>query len=79
MKNSFWRWVRLREGREIFKASTQLRHADGTMVTVSVEGANAEYVSAVMNGIKAKYEPIKQPKVEPPNPWTAFETLMRRK
>lgn len=80
MKNPFWRWVRLREGREVFKASTQLIHDDGTVVTVSVEGKNAEYVSAVMNGIKLRYSRKTSETTEDHDhsPWAAFERMLRR-
>ena len=54
-KNSFWKWFRLREGRTIYRTSFVLKHKDGTSCTVTVEGAHAEYVSTLANGIKARY------------------------
>lgn len=81
MKNPFWFWRRLREGREIFRATTELKHADGTVVTVTVEGAHATYVSAVMNGIKAKYAGKSAPEKPDPrgeDPWKPFEEYLRK-
>ena len=75
MKNPFWRWVRLKEGREVFKAETTLRHADGTQVTVTVTGRNAAYVSAVINSIKEKFGGKASPKSA--DPWAPFEDLKR--
>lgn len=57
-KNRFWKWFRLREGRTIYRASFVLKHYDGTPCTVTVEGAHAEYVSTLANGIKARYAEV---------------------
>lgn len=78
MKNPFWRWVRLREGREIFRATTELTHADGTKVTVSVEGRNAIYVSTVMNGIKQKYGKKQDTEPAKKSVWAPFEDFLRK-
>jgi hypothetical protein len=58
----------------VFKTSFVLKHKDGTPVTVTVEGANSDYVSALANGIKVKYMP-QPPKAEPKgldDVWDAF-------
>lgn len=75
LHNKFWRYVRLREGREVFKTSFVLKHADGTPVTVTVEGANSAYVSALANGIKAKYMP-QAPEAKPKDPEDHFGDLL---
>jgi len=53
--NRFWRWVRLREGRTIYRAELEIYHADGTPVKITVESAHAEYASAVANGLRKHY------------------------
>lgn len=77
MKNPFWSWRRLKEGRQVFKAEVIVTHADGTKVTVTVSGAHANYVSAVANGIRAKYADQKQDKPASKDIWAAFDTLKR--
>ena len=64
-KNRFWRWVRLREGRTIYKTSITVTHKDGTPCTVTVEGAHAEYVAALANGIRARYSGQSEEKATP--------------
>jgi hypothetical protein len=63
-KNRFWKWFRLREGRTIYRTSFVLKHKDGTPCTITVEGAHAEYVAALANGIKARY--AEAPRVQEP-------------
>lgn len=60
-KNRFWKWFRLREGRTIYRTSFTVHHKDGTPCTVTVEGAHAEYVAALANGMKARYTPSERP------------------
>lgn len=77
MRNPFWSWRRLKEGRQVFKAEVVITHADGTKVTVTVSGAHANYVSAVANGIRSKYsnQKPKSPALE--DVWSLFDGLKK--
>ena len=40
----------------VFKAHVILKHRDGDQITIAVHGVNAHHVSAIANGIRAKYK-----------------------
>lgn len=77
MRNPFWIWHRLKEGRQVFKAEVVVTHADGTKVTVTVSGAHAKYVSAVANGIREKYTNQKPKSAVPDDVWSLFDGLKK--